>query len=142
MLVEQYISELAPSPRATFRMLGKLDLAFASLLQGRQIETNEPLPGFERGNAISSTEKVRMKSIVDRTRVCVVDVIGNFEVDDEDDGVEQIETGDEMDFDDEVGEDVDDVGDHEMGIAKIYEKTISQLGDTVGGTPIGIITED
>ena len=142
MLVEQYISDLAPSPRAIFRILGELDLAFASLLQGRHIETNEPLPGFEHGSAISSTEKVRMKSIVDRTRVCVVDVIGNFEGDDEWDDVEQMDDGDELDSEDDVEEDIDDVGEHEMKIAKVYEKTISLLGDTVGGTPIGIITED
>jgi len=142
MLVEQYISDLEPSPRTTFRLLGELDLAFASLIQGRHIETNEPLPGFEHGSAISSTEKVRMKSIVDRTRVCVVDVIGNFEGDDEWDDVEQMDDGDELDSEDDVEEDIDDVGEHEMKIAKVYEKTISLLGDTVGGTPIGIITED
>jgi len=144
ILVEQYITELAPSPRATFRILGKLDLAFASLLQGKHIEMDEPLPGFESERAISATEKVRMKSIVDRTRVCVVDVIGNIGVGEKegDDSVEEVETGDEMNSEDEVGDDVEDFDEHEMGIAKVYEKTISQLGDAIGGTPIGIITED
>ena len=58
------------------------------------------------------------------------------------DDVEQMDDGDELDSEDDVEEDIDDVGEHEMKIAKVYEKTISLLGDTVGGTPIGIITED
>lgn len=137
-MVQQYLPGFRPSPRATFRLLNKLDLAFASLLQGRHVETGEPLPGFERGTVVSATEKVRMKSIVDQTRVCVVDVIGNSDgVDGEDDD----EMEDEMDQDD-IEEDVESVDDHEMGIAKVYDKTISELGDTIGGTPIGIITEE
>jgi hypothetical protein len=141
MLVEQYLSGFAPSPRATFRLLGKLDLAFASLLQGRHIETGESLPGFETGKGVNGTEKVRMKSIVDQTRVCVVEVIGNYEGEIEEDVVED-ETEDEVEADNDLGEGIDDEDDYEMGIAKIYDRTISELGRTIGGTPIGIITED
>lgn len=141
MLVEQYLSGFPPSPRATFRLLGKLDLAFASLLEGRHIETGESLPGFETGKGVSATEKVRMKSIVDQTRVCVVEVISNYEGEIEEDAVED-ETEDETDLDDDFGGNIDEDDDYEMGIAKVYDKTISELGRTIGGTPIGIITED
>lgn len=133
MLVEQYLTGFAPSSRATFRLLGKLDLAFASLLQGRHVETGEPLPGFEKGRGVSPTEKVRLKSIVDQTRVCVVQVIGNSEMDENED---ELDVDDEMDIDDEEFD-----GAHEMGIAKVYDKTISELGDALVGSPIGMITE-
>src|ERR1700761_184162 len=76
-LVTQYLPSFPAAPRATFKLLSKLDLAFASLLQGRHVETGEALPGFERGKVVSGTEKVRMKSLVDQTRMTVIHVIGN-----------------------------------------------------------------
>lgn len=139
-MTEQYLPDFPPSPKATFRLLNKLDLAFASLLQGRHIETGDPLPGADRGAAVSATERVRMKSIVDQTRVCVVNVIGNAAgVVDEDDGIG--ETEDDSDLADAL-QDVEDVDDEAMGIAKVYDKTISELGALIGDTPIGIITEE
>lgn len=30
----------------------------------------------------------------------------------------------------------------ERGVASVYEKTIGELGDVLGGPPIGIITDD
>lgn len=132
-MVQEFLKNLRPSPRATFRLLGKLDLAFVSLLQGRDVETGEPLPGFEKRRGMSQTETVRLKSIVDHTRVCVVEVIGNSDmVEDEDD----LDIENEMDIDNEEF----DAG-HEIGIAKVYEKTISELGDSLVGSPIGIITD-
>lgn len=133
------------APKATFRVLDKLDLAFASLLQGRHIETGEALSGFSSGRKISGTEKVRMKSIVDQTRVIVMDVIGRSggveeEEDEEDDETVYMETGDEMeDVEQEYGE---EYGEREMGVARIYDRTVVELGDTIGGSPIGIITDD
>jgi len=29
-----------------------------------------------------------------------------------------------------------------MGVARIYDRTVVELGDTIGGSPIGIITDD
>jgi len=122
-LVQQFLTGFAPSPRATFRLLGKLDLAFASLLQGKHVETGEPLPGFEKGRRMSQTETVRLKSVVDHTRVCVTEVISNCELGE-----------DEDEFDIENDEEFE-------GIAKVYDKTISELGNALVGSPIGIISD-
>jgi hypothetical protein len=131
--------------------LGKLDIAFASLLQGRHVETGEALPGFETGRKVNGTEKVRLKSLVDQTRMTVMDVIGiagteddDNDGDDETETENEFETGDEMDVDDEIGNelDVEKFGEREMGVAKIYDKTVVELGDTLVGSPIGIITDD
>ena len=151
LLITQYLPSFPPAPKATFKLLDKLDLAFASLLQGRHIETGEPLPGFEGGRAVSGTEKVRIKSLVDQTRLCVVNVIGsgggtesgNGFPDDTDD----FETEDEMemiddDDDDDDDDDVEEIDRREMGIARVYDRTVVELGDVLGGTPIGIITDD
>jgi len=148
--------EYPPSPTATFRVLKKLDLAFASLLQGVNVESGARLPGFERGPVISVTEKVRIKSLVEQTRVKVVNVMsaGGTEASVEDDG-SATETDTEDSFhlaDSTVDEDaMDDEDDYdevmgpiettEMGIAKVYDHTMVELGDMLGGTPIGIITD-
>jgi hypothetical protein len=143
-LVTQALPSFSAAPKATFSVLDKLDLAFASLLQGRHIETGETLSGFSSGRKISGTEKVRMKSIVDQTRVIVMDVIVNSgdaeEEEEEDDETVYMETGDEME---EVEQDYgEDFGEREMGVARIYDRTVVELGDTIGGSPIGIITDD
>ncbi|OCK84561.1 hypothetical protein K432DRAFT_257551, partial [Lepidopterella palustris CBS 459.81] len=138
LMVLDFLPGFAPSPKTTFKILDKLDLAFASLLQGHNIETGEALPGFEGGRGISTTEKVRMKSVVERTRVTVVDIMSVGDVH-PDDGEEHMDT----DEDDSMDEDENDVEGNlwEMDIAKVYEITIGELGDTLGGPPIGIVPD-
>lgn len=146
-MIEQYLPSFDGVPRPTFRLLERFDVALASLLQGRHVETGEALPGFETGRRVTGTEKVRMKSIVERTRGVVSEVMSKGGEDDEESRVEDVtdydETGDEMDVDDL---DEDDDGEHfsgiEMSIAKVYDRTVVELGDTIGATPIGIISDD
>jgi hypothetical protein len=146
--------------------LNKLDLVFASLLQGRNLETGEILSGFDSGRAVSITEKVRIKSLVEQTRIRVVRVLGaefgteasavgdvtENEMDTETDddygtGVGTTrEFGDDYDNDEEDDEDVFEesmeTDRREINIAKVYDRTVVELGDVLGGTPIGIITND
>ncbi|OSS52838.1 hypothetical protein B5807_01964 [Epicoccum nigrum] len=150
------------SAQATFGLLAKLDYAFSSLLAGRDAATGELLPGFEAGRAVATTDKVRLKGIVDRTRLTVVRVLsGESVVGEEDEAGE----GDADAMDTDVGkeskegaglgrdtvvfegfeenEDDDEDDDwEERNIGAIYEKTIGELGDVLGGPPIGIITDD
>lgn len=147
------------STQATFRLLSKLDYAFSSLLTGRDSSTGESLPGFDAGRSVATTDKVRLKGIVDRTRLTVVRVLGGESVvgESEDGEGEAIET--DTNGDDKTGawanqdtvvfegfednEDDDDDEDwEERNIGGIYEKTIGELGDVLGGPPIGIITDD
>jgi hypothetical protein len=142
LLLSSVIASMPPSPRALFRLLGKLDRAFASLLQGRDVETGEGLPGFAGGRGISGTEKVRVRSLVERTRVSVMEAFkrGEFEED-----VEM--EGDEMDIDDGLvieGDGMDEDEDEEswdMQLAKVYDRTVVELGDSLEEPSIGIITE-
>lgn len=158
LLVSSFLPDLPAAPRPMFRLLSKLDMVFASLLQGRNLESGEDLPGFSGfgGRGISGTEKVRIKSIVDRTRICVVDALnrGNVEdggagnsmdagtetEDDPDDFNVAATTDEDMDRDSAPG--VQEVqGDWDMLIARVYEKTVVELGDALGGAPIGIISD-
>ncbi|KAL2042073.1 hypothetical protein N7G274_005261 [Stereocaulon virgatum] len=124
------------APRAMFNLLLKLDLAFYSLLRGTHAETGEQLPGFEGGRGkLSTTEKVRLRGLVERTRVAVVEVAGKgVSVADAQTG---IETEDEFTNDEDEDEnfmEVDEMhveGNHgrwEMEVARVYERTIVELG--------------
>jgi hypothetical protein len=141
------------STRATFRLLSKLDEAFSSLLTGHDTGTGEPLPGFDNRKSVSTTDKVRLKGIVDRTRLTVVRALsGDSVVGEGSDAGDPMDTDIESDlpqhqgtvkfegFDDDDDEEEDESEEHSIG--SVYEKTIGELGDVLGGPPIGIITDD
>jgi hypothetical protein len=140
----EWLTHFRPSPTATFSLLRKLDHCFASLLSGHDIETNEPLPGFENGSlaGMSGTDKVRCKSLVERTRMLVVEVMSKASQEDEDaeDGEEAAQdTPVETDSEAESGasrnglydDDEEDDGLH-MNVARVYENTLVQLGQELG----------
>lgn len=122
------------SPVPTFKLLHKLDLVFSSLLRGVDIQTGVSLSGFETGRErLSTTEKVRMRGIVERTRVAVVEVAGKGGniANSASALISQTETEDEpMTDDSEIMEAVPDGGDGrwEMEVARVYERTIVELG--------------
>jgi hypothetical protein len=154
-------SASARSTQAIFKLLSKLDYAFSSLLTGHDAATGELLPGFDKGRTLSTTDKVRLKGIVDRTRLTVVRVMSGESVADED---EDMDATADTDMDTDVDratpvsggrdtvtfegfENNDDDNDEddeweERNIGSVYEKTIGELGDVLGGPPIGIITDD
>lgn len=92
-------------------------------MQGEDSITGEILPGFQSGmKAMSKTDAVRCKGLVEATRVLMVDVMSKEpEIEEVDES--EAETDGEMERD----WDVEDEG-HEMDIARVYEQTIVQLG--------------
>jgi hypothetical protein len=147
LLLTEFLPEYPPDSRSTFSFLAKLDAGFASLIQGRNIETGEALPGAERGKLVTTTELVRLKSLVDQTRLVVVKALKdtNFENDDDED-IRMSEVTDETDDDDLDRGDEDDVTEvsrQEMGITRVYDKTIVELGILLTLSPgAGIISDD
>ncbi|KAL1875400.1 hypothetical protein Daus18300_003139 [Diaporthe australafricana] len=146
----EWVTKFSPQPEPLFTILNKLDYCFASLLAGQDIDTQETLPGFESGirGVITKTDMVRCKSIVEQTRVVIVDVMSkqpdeNVESDDsatEDDTEKEIteaETDTEGNFSaaessgfvDPNWEDPDD--ELYMDVARVYEKTLVQLGEVM-----------
>ncbi|KAI4249750.1 MAG: hypothetical protein L6R40_000539 [Gallowayella cf. fulva] len=126
------------TPRPTFQLLQKLDLAFASMLKGVNIESGASLPGSENGKSrLSTTEKVRVRGLVERTRVIIVDIAGKDGSFADVSAVSQPEMTDtEDDFNATMteDEDMDNLEDEssprrwEMDIARVYERTIVELG--------------
>ncbi|KAF3071533.1 hypothetical protein CFAM422_006339 [Trichoderma lentiforme] len=137
----QYVRSFPPSSKASFDLLHKLDHCFASLLSGQDIETNETLPGFENGlrAGMTTTDMVRCRSLVEQTRVLMVEVMSSGEQeeeeedddedDDEDDG-DETETGESYD----AGGPSWDIDEDELHLdaARIYENTIVHLGKRLG----------
>ena len=150
LILTTIVSAMPPTPKSLFRVTGKLDHAFASLLQGRDVDTGEDLPGFVGKTGVSGTEKVRIRSLVERSRVSVMEAFkrGEFEYEEPDEVVEENDE-DKMDTDGELileggddfqeEEDVDESLD--MQLAKVYDRTVVELGDSIGEPNIGIITE-
>ncbi|KAK9444241.1 meiotic recombination protein DMC1 [Metarhizium brunneum] len=143
----QYVRSFPPSPRATFELLRKLDHCFASLLRGQDMDTNETLPGFENGlrAGMTTTDMVRCRSLVEQTRVLIVEVLSSGDVDDEDDEDEDEDEDTDMDGGESAAEaggnrtptpwDIEEERLH-MDAARIYENTIVQLGERLGD-PLG-----
>ncbi|KAL1839636.1 hypothetical protein VTJ49DRAFT_1297 [Mycothermus thermophilus] len=145
-----WIPSFPPSPTAMLGILHKLDHCFASLLAGEDAETHEPLPGFDKGlrSGLSRTDMVRCKSTVQHTRVLVVDVMSKREGEGEEDGGEsRDQTGDE--YDDSgaegsrqrggLGLEDDDNEELHMDVARVYEKTLVKLGETLAESGVGEI---
>mgnify|MGYP001561377383 FL=1 len=77
LAVSEYLPSFPAAPGATFGLLRKMDHAFASLLTRRDVASGEALPGLEEeGSGMSRTDMVRCRSIVEQTRVMVVEVMG------------------------------------------------------------------
>lgn len=151
LLLSGVIAGMPPTPRSLFRLLARLDHAFASLLQGRDVDTGEVLPGFEGMKGVSGTEKVRIRSLVERTRVCVMEALKRGEFEDEGPDEEE-RPGDSMDVDtDTDGElvlegdggldDEEEEDSWDMQLARVYDRTIVELGDSLEAPNIGVITE-
>ena len=134
-----YLTSFSFAPRQTFQLLKKLDLAFCSLIRGHDVETGDALPGFEGGRGrLSTTEKVRIKGLVERTRVSVVEIAGKDGSIDAASGTMATMTDTEKDLvtdnDDAVKDREDDLGHGiwEMELARVYERTLVELGESLG----------
>ncbi|CRK17506.1 hypothetical protein BN1723_011323 [Verticillium longisporum] len=125
------------------------------------IDTKEPLPGFENGlrAGMTTTDMVRCRSLVEQSRILVMEVLSSNteETDDAD-----LDDGGESDTDNDrdalsvanlgTGQGStawveDDEARLSMDVVRVYENTIVQLGnrlgDTLGGKiQIGIGAED
>lgn len=152
LLVGNVVESMPPMPKSLFRLLEKLDDAFASLLQGRDVDTGETLPGFSGGRAVSGTEKVRIRSLVERTRRKVLETFKKGEFEDEPEEEGSGADADKMDTDTELegalvleGDDHDDREEEDesfdMSIARVYDRTMVELGDSLAEPSLGIITE-
>lgn len=148
----QYVRSFPPAPKATFRLLRKLDHCFASLLRGQDLDSEESLPGFENGlrAGMTTTDMIRCRSLVQQTRVLMVAILTKDpEDDDGDDDEEETEDDDFMDTETntDTGQSARQGSQFQfsydlyeerlhMDAARIYENTLVMLGERLGD-PLG-----
>ena len=123
-----YLPGFPAAPKATLKLLRKLDHAFSSLLKGEDSISGETLPGFESGDkkVMSKTDMVRINSLVQSTRVIVVEAMSKeIEEEPQSPSTEQSDT----EMDDTYGDYENEVDEDDMGIATVYENTITVLGE-------------
>ena len=103
------------------------------------VDTGLILSGFEGGRSkLSTTEQVRLRGLVQSSRLAVVEVAGRHgDIDESDNRARsRLPTDDEFPTDDDTDamrdEEVDDVSaGWEMEIARIYERTLVELGTSL-----------
>jgi Subunit 11 of the general transcription factor TFIIH len=119
--------------------LRKLDHCYASLLCGQDINTKESLPGFESGlrAGMTTTDMVRCRSIVEETRIVVVNVMNKVEREEEDEPGTATDT--ETDGLSRIPAWDDDSDGFHMDVARVYEHTLVHLGGRLG-TSLGPTT--
>ncbi|KAI9643971.1 hypothetical protein NHQ30_007322 [Ciborinia camelliae] len=160
LTMSTYPTKFPPAPTGTFAVLRKLDHAFASLLRGEDSVTGEVLPGFLSGirAGMSQTDMVRCRSIVEDTRVMIVDVMSKEVEPDSETGNEDNSNGNgngngngnnglgngtdgsDLDVEDDSEYDNDELA---VDIARVYEETITELGERLESGPnIGIGHDD
>lgn len=133
----EWVKAFPSAPAVTFSTLRKLDHCFASLLAGEDIESHEPLPGFENGmrGGMSRTDMVRCKSVVQQTRILIVDVMSRGVEEVGDDGApydSQAESGLDGPGSSAKGQWNEEEEELYMDVARVYEKTLIRLGDALG----------
>ena len=119
-----------PFSISVFPLIGKIDQGFATLLQPAQNgNTPATLP-----HQVSMTEKVRIKSLIEETRVAAVNAassgghaagvhdISETETEDDDDGLDEAEDGDEIDPQNMS---------ISFAVSRIYKGTLEILGDSL-----------
>lgn len=136
-LAGQVCSYLQAFPFSTsfFALAGKIDEGFASLLQ----PPNNGNPGGVPPYHVSTTDKVRIKSLVEETRVAAVNAASASghvasiedlsEIDTEDDDDE-----DDVDDDATVENDEEEQADAlavPLKLSRVYKRTLEILGDSL-----------
>jgi ribosomal protein L12E/L44/L45/RPP1/RPP2 len=118
-----------PFSPSVFYITGKVDQGFASLLQASQ----KPASSAPSPYHVSMTEKVRIKSLIEETRVTAVNAAS---ASGQAASIHDLSDADTEDDEDEGDEDDDDVDRSDsmavsLGVSKIYRRTLEILGDSL-----------
>lgn len=131
-----YLASFSPQLRTTLRLLDAFDRCFYTLITGSSVHRLITPSSALSVSSMNMTEKVRLKSVIERTRLHIVKLAdrsmsapdpptgsvlntgsnGGDEMD--------IETGDETDRD---GDDTEDEG-LKIEVAKVYSWSLVQIG--------------
>lgn len=129
--------EAFPFSVSFFPLAGKIDQGFALLLQA----ANHDHPGGSPPYHVSMTDKVRIKSLVEETRVAAVNAASASGYAASTADISEIDSDEEDDDDDEANIDSDDIAVREdeqlsastipLKLSRVYKQTLEILGDSL-----------
>ena len=115
-----------PFSSSTFHLVKRLDQAFASLL--RDHGNLDSVDSQRNLQHVSKTEEVRIKSLIEDTRVVAVETATNSGHRAQ---MQDILSSDETGPDDSPADGTTECDDISIGISKIYKQTMEILGDSL-----------
>ncbi|KAK6381675.1 hypothetical protein LTS17_004734 [Exophiala oligosperma] len=135
-----------PFSTSVFYITGKIDRGFTSLLLSSSAGSSDSATTYH----VSMTEKVRIKSLVEETRITAVNVASSSGLSTNIGDVSELETEEEEEEEEETddtntGQDTqaNDMS-RSLAISKIYKRTMEILGDSLDSStlPRGQETKD
>jgi ribosomal protein L12E/L44/L45/RPP1/RPP2 len=120
-----------PFSTSLFYITAKIDLGFASLLQASDEST---ITAPKVAHHVSVTEKVRIKSLVEETRIAAVNVASASSLAS---SVQDLSETDTEDHEDDGSEEADEEQQDEsnmsisLALSRVYKRTLEILGDSL-----------
>lgn len=128
-----YLASFPPQLKSTLSLLDTFDRCFYTLITGSSVDPSTSLSSEFSVSRMNMTEKVRLKSIIKRTRLHIVKLAEKSmstpdlptDTDGKDDDEMDIETGDETDVDGDNQEHEE----WEIEVMKVYDRSLIQIGE-------------
>lgn len=133
-----YLASFPPDLKVTLRLLDTFDRCFYTLITGTSTDLSIPLPPAFSVSQMNMTEKVRLRSMIERTRLHVVKLLesGRGALDSLTENARNFgERNEQTDIDTENETKVDGRGSYaddeelEIEVSKVYERCMVQLGE-------------
>ncbi|KAI5785927.1 hypothetical protein EDC01DRAFT_662109 [Geopyxis carbonaria] len=130
-----YLYSFKPHFKSTFQLLDKLDRCFYTLITGRPADPDvAPLSPAVSVFRLNMTEKVRLKSVVERTRLNVVNLAesgGSTAVSNEyiDPDNSNLSEANSVHSDEDFYEIDDEELEWQVEVTKIYDRVLQEIGD-------------
>lgn len=128
-LTSDYLRGFEFAPNTVIPLLDKLDQAFAMLLTPEASRQSDGLD-IASGYRVSMTDRVRIRSVIEDTRVVAIDAASKSGVLESSRDTEDSETQQEQSPQDDISREAR--SELDMSISKLYERSLSILGDTLG----------
>lgn len=130
-IVADYLPAFPFVERPTIRLVDKLDQAFASLLSQRR-QSASPIAVGASDYLVSVTDRVRIRSVIECTRIIAVEVSSTSGASaDLQDVPESFTDSEHEDYAAADGNRQERCS-LDMGISKMYERSLNILGDSLG----------
>lgn len=117
-MVAEFLPAFPFDAAPTTKLVSKLDQAFASLLNG-----------WNNDYSISITDRVRIRSVIESTRLAAIERVGQYHCP-PDAAVSSRDTEDEDGIDDLPQ--ADDQHSLDMNVSRMYEQSLNIVGDSLG----------